>query len=71
MYFAKSSLVEDDLTPIRYCADDIKHIEITVSSISFSILHQIREIKTWRGRWNISNMHVVKLPRQRDIEGEV
>jgi hypothetical protein len=50
VYFAKSSLVENDLTPIRYCADDIKHIQITISSIFFSILHQIREIKTWRGR---------------------
>ncbi|XP_004516681.1 wax ester synthase/diacylglycerol acyltransferase 4-like [Cicer arietinum] len=44
----KSSLVEDDLTPIRSCADDMKLRHITISSVSFS-MNRIKEVKSRLG----------------------
>ncbi|CAL5185770.1 unnamed protein product [Lathyrus oleraceus] len=44
----KSSLVEDDVTPIRSCADDIKLREITISSVNFS-MDRIKEVKSRLG----------------------
>lgn len=45
---AKSSLIEDDLTPIRSRADDVKLRQITISNVSFFMEH-IKEIKSRLG----------------------
>ncbi|XP_024630514.1 O-acyltransferase WSD1 isoform X2 [Medicago truncatula] len=44
----KSSLVEDDVTPIRSCEDDIKLRKINISSVSFS-MDRIKEVKSRLG----------------------
>ncbi|XP_027359447.1 O-acyltransferase WSD1-like [Abrus precatorius] len=44
----KSSLIEDDQTPIRSRADDFKLRQITISNVSFSLDH-IKEVKSKLG----------------------
>jgi len=44
----KSSLVEDDVTPIRSCEDDIELRKINISSVSFS-MDRIKEVKSRLG----------------------
>lgn len=44
----KSSFVEDDITPIRSCADDVKLRQITISSVSFS-MDLIKDVKSTLG----------------------
>ncbi|RDX81430.1 O-acyltransferase WSD1, partial [Mucuna pruriens] len=44
----KSSLIEDDQTPIRSCAEDTKVRKITISNVTFS-LDQIKEVKSKLG----------------------
>ncbi|KEH17312.1 O-acyltransferase (WSD1-like) family protein [Medicago truncatula] len=44
----KSSMIEDDLTPIRSRADDVKLRQITISNVSFTMEH-IKEVKTRLG----------------------
>jgi hypothetical protein len=44
----KSSLVEDDVTPIRSCGDDIELRQINISSVSFS-MNCIKEVKSRLG----------------------
>ncbi|KAK7381101.1 hypothetical protein VNO78_33625 [Psophocarpus tetragonolobus] len=43
--FLKSNLIEDDLTPIRSCAEDFKTRQITISNVTFS-LDLIKELKS-------------------------
>ncbi|KAK7271784.1 hypothetical protein RJT34_27971 [Clitoria ternatea] len=44
----KSSFIEDDPTPIRSCAEDIKLRHVTISNVSFSLDH-FKEIKSKLG----------------------
>jgi hypothetical protein len=44
----KSSLIEDDVTPIRSCGDDIELRQINISSVSFS-MNCIKEVKSRLG----------------------
>lgn len=44
----KSSLVEDDMTPIRSRADDVKLRQVTISNVSFS-MDRIKEVKSRLG----------------------
>ncbi|XP_057737161.1 wax ester synthase/diacylglycerol acyltransferase 4-like [Arachis stenosperma] len=44
----KSSLVEDDHTPIRSCGEDNKLRQVTISSVTFSFDH-IKEVKSLLG----------------------
>jgi hypothetical protein len=57
----KSSMIEDDLTPIRSRADDVKLRQITISNVSFTMEH-IKEVKTRLGVvGEISQIRIFKL----------
>jgi hypothetical protein len=57
----KSSMIEDDLTPIRSRADDVKLRQITISNVSFTMEH-VNEVKTRLGVvGEISQIRIFKL----------